>query len=336
MPISAARRAAFEILLRVEEQGAYASELLHSERLAALSAADRGLCTELVMGALRWQAALDDDIQAVSSQKLNRIDAEVLVALRLGAYQLRFLDRIPAHAAVNESVELVKRARKKSAAPFANAGLRKLIGKYKCGDGKTTTDGFVRDAEAESPEALAAAWAHPPWLVARWVVEFGSQRAHRMVSQQSAGVRAALEKLARCGIHVLRRRDWTDQPDAQAAVYANRRRIRGVRGKRLMRQRGELIERSLAHSYETGAMRRTHLRHPHNIAKRLLVHVGGFNLGLVMRRLMGIGKPRRLQGLLPSILQVVFDLWSVLATIWTPLKIVTTGKSIQPLVCLAA
>jgi transposase len=132
------------------------------------------------------------------------------------------------------------------------------------------------------------------------------------------------------------RRDWTDQPDAQAAVYANRRRIRGVRGKRLMRQRGELIERSLAHSYETGAMRRTHLRHHHNIAKRLLVHVGGFNLGLVMRRLMGIGKPRRLQGLLPSILQVVFDLWSVLATIWTPLKIVTTGKSIQPLVCLAA
>jgi transposase len=132
------------------------------------------------------------------------------------------------------------------------------------------------------------------------------------------------------------RRDWTDQPDAQAAVYANRRRIRGVRGKRLMRQRGELIERSLAHSYETGAMRRTHLRHHHNIAKRLLVHVGGFNLGLVMRRLMGIGKPRRLQGLLLSILQVVFDLWSVLATIWTQLKIVTTGKPIRPLVCLAA
>src|SRR5271169_378107 len=96
MPISAARLAAFEILLRVQEHGAYASELLHSERLASLSAADRGLCTELVMGTLRWQSALDDDIQSVSSQKLNRIDVEVLVALRLGAYQLRFLDRIPA------------------------------------------------------------------------------------------------------------------------------------------------------------------------------------------------------------------------------------------------
>jgi 16S rRNA (cytosine967-C5)-methyltransferase len=194
MPISAARLAAFAILLRVEKQGAYASELLHSERLAALSAADRGLCTELVMGALRWQSALDDDIQAVSSQKLNRIDAEVLVALRLGAYQLRFLDRIPAHAAVNESVELVKRARKKSAAPFANAVLRKLIGKR--GDGKTTGGGFVRDAEAESPEALAAAWAHPPWLVARWAFEFGSERAHRICQFDQQAPPLALRLLA--------------------------------------------------------------------------------------------------------------------------------------------
>jgi 16S rRNA (cytosine967-C5)-methyltransferase len=179
MPISAARLAAFEILLRVQEQGAYASELLHSERLVSLSAADHGLCTELVMGALRWQSALDDDIQAVSSQKLNRIDAEVLVALRLGAYQLRFLDRVPAHAAVHESVELVKQARKKSAAPFANAVLRKLIGKYKSGEWEPAAGG-VLNAETESPEALAAALAHPSWLVARWVVEFGIERAYRI------------------------------------------------------------------------------------------------------------------------------------------------------------
>jgi len=179
MPISAARLAAFEILLRVQEQGAYASELLHSERLVSLSAADHGLCTELVMGALRWQSALDDDIQAVSSQKLNRIDAEVLVALRLGAYQLRFLDRVPAHAAVHESVELVKQARKKSAAPFANAVLRKLIGKYQSGEGKSAAGG-VLDAETESPEALAVALAHPSWLVARWAVEFGIERARRI------------------------------------------------------------------------------------------------------------------------------------------------------------
>ena len=109
------------------------------------------------------------------------------------------------------------------------------------------------------------------------------------------------------------RRDWEDKPAERDAVYANRRRIRGKRGKELMRQRGELIERSFAHVLETGGMRRTHLRGRINILKRMLVHVGGFNLGLVMRRLIGIGKPRRLQGLFASILRMVSALWSALA-----------------------
>jgi transposase len=113
------------------------------------------------------------------------------------------------------------------------------------------------------------------------------------------------------------RRDWTDEPDAREPVYANRRRIRGNRGKRLMRKRGELIERSFAHAYETGGMRRTHLRHHNNIAKRLLVHVGAFNLGLVMSRLIGIGKPRRLQGLFASLFGWIRSLWNVMATVWT-------------------
>lgn len=108
------------------------------------------------------------------------------------------------------------------------------------------------------------------------------------------------------------RRDWAGQPEAKAAVYANRRRIRGARGKRLMRRRGELIERSFAHAYQTGAMRRTHLRRHENIAKRLLVHVGGFNLGLVMRQLTGCGKPRRLQGLFSSVFGLFLTLWTVL------------------------
>ena len=112
------------------------------------------------------------------------------------------------------------------------------------------------------------------------------------------------------------RRDWSDEPHAQEPVYANRRRIRGARGKRLMRKRGELIERSFAHNYETGAMRRTHLRRHENIAKRLLVHVGGFNLSLVMRKLTGFGKPRRLQGLFCSIFDSIWVLWMVVARIW--------------------
>ena len=126
MSISPARSVAFDILLRVDQQNAYASELLHSERLEKLTPADRGLAMELVMGVLRWRSRLDDAIAAASSRPLNKLDAEVLNALRLAAYQLRFLTRVPAHAAINDSVELVKRAQKRSAAPFANAVLRKI------------------------------------------------------------------------------------------------------------------------------------------------------------------------------------------------------------------
>ena len=79
-------------------------------------------------------------------------------------------------------------------------------------------------------------------------------------------------------------------------MYGNRRRIRGARGRRLMRRRGERIERSFAHLYDTGGMRRTHLRRHPNILKRLLIHAGGFNLGLVMHHLICVGTPRDLQG----------------------------------------
>ena len=103
------------------------------------------------------------------------------------------------------------------------------------------------------------------------------------------------------------RRDWEGKSDEQAAVYANRRRIRGPRGKRLLRKRGELVERPFAHCYETGGMRRTHLRTHHKILKRLLVHVAGFNLALVMRRLFGIGKPRQLQDGLAAAILGLFD-----------------------------
>jgi transposase len=93
------------------------------------------------------------------------------------------------------------------------------------------------------------------------------------------------------------RRDWKGKPDERDAVYANRRRIRGERGKRLLRKRGELLERPFAHCYETGGMRRTHLRGHRNILKRLLIHNGTFNLALLMRRLTGAGTPRALHDL---------------------------------------
>ncbi len=126
MTVSPARAAAFDILLRVETTNAYASELLHSSRLNALSPADHGLATEIVMGVLRWRSVLDEQIAAHIPQPIAKLDAEVIAALRIGAYQLLFLDRIPAHAAINDSVELVKKARKRSAAGMVNAVLRKI------------------------------------------------------------------------------------------------------------------------------------------------------------------------------------------------------------------
>ncbi len=108
------------------------------------------------------------------------------------------------------------------------------------------------------------------------------------------------------------RQRWEDQPHERDAVYGNRRRIRGDRGKRLLRSRGELLERPFAHCYETGAMRRTHLRGHEKILKRLLIHVGASNLSLLMRTLGGIGKPKVLQDLPEGLLAVIQDLWRAL------------------------
>ena len=106
------------------------------------------------------------------------------------------------------------------------------------------------------------------------------------------------------------RRTWKGKAAARDAVYANRRRIRGNRGQRLLRQRGERLERPNAHLYETGGMRRVHLRgHPH-ILKRLLVQVCGFNLGLLMRQLTGVGTPRSLQGRAAALVAVLIGLLS--------------------------
>jgi transposase len=104
-------------------------------------------------------------------------------------------------------------------------------------------------------------------------------------------------------------RKWKDKAEAQAAVYGNRRRIRGEHGKELLRRRGELLERSFAHAYETGGMRRVHLRGRENILKRVLIHLGGFNLSLVMRQLLGKGTPRGLQGLSADALLAFLRLW---------------------------
>ena len=170
MFISPARAAAFDILLRVERESSYASELLHSETYERLSTPDHALATELVMGVLRWRSRLDDEIAAASSQPLPRLDLEILISLRLALYQLRWLSRIPARAAIHESVELVKRARKRSAAPFVNAVLRKLSSK----SSRAEPDPLCPSVPpVVSPQSLAATWSHPLWLVERWSGVYG-------------------------------------------------------------------------------------------------------------------------------------------------------------------
>jgi 16S rRNA (cytosine967-C5)-methyltransferase len=166
--VSPARAAAFDILLRVQRESSYASELLHSETYDRLIEIDHSLTTELVMGVLRWQSLLDSEIAKCSEQSLAKLDLEVLTALRLALYQFRWLDRIPARAAIHESVELVKRARKRSAAPFVNAVLRKLASSAAL---KFEPSSLASDYA--SAEALAARSAHPSWLVERWTHAYG-------------------------------------------------------------------------------------------------------------------------------------------------------------------
>ncbi|HTW31657.1 MAG TPA: 16S rRNA (cytosine(967)-C(5))-methyltransferase RsmB [Candidatus Sulfotelmatobacter sp.] len=184
MPVSPARAAAFDIL-RVERESSYASELLHSATYNHLSTPDHALATELVMGVLRWRSRLDDEIAGASSQALTKLDLEILLALRLATYQFRFLDRIPARAALNESVELVKRARKRSAAPFVNAVLRKISNSQQTYSTPELSESLV-------PAVLARATAHPAWLVEPWTQKYGLAQARQICLYDQAVPRTTI------------------------------------------------------------------------------------------------------------------------------------------------
>ena len=140
------------------------------------------------------------------------------------------------------------------------------------------------------------------------VADKGYHSNQTLVEFAEAGVRSYVSEPDRG------RRNWKGKAAAKRAVYANRRRIRGARGTRLLRQRGELLERPNAHLYETGGMRRVHLREHPNILKRLLVQVCGFNLGVLLRQLTGVGTPRSLQGRAAAVLGA---LTAALSRLWT-------------------
>lgn len=184
MAISPARRVAFDVLQGVEEQQAYASDLLRAklgsvgdaeeewaggETARGVDARNAALATEIVLGVLRQRAALDLMVETLAKRKITALDVEVRIALRMGLYQMRYLERVPASAAVNESVELVKRGGKGSAAGLVNAVLR-----------RAAEPGFAR-APLESmipvslsvAERLAILHSHPSWLVEKWLARWG-------------------------------------------------------------------------------------------------------------------------------------------------------------------
>jgi len=173
MAISSARKIAFDVLRRVAAEDAYAAELLYAQLGTGVKRADASLATELTLGALRRQRLLDFLLERYLDRRCEELDLEVLVALRLGFYQLRYLDRVPQHAAIHESVELVKWARKSSATRMVNAVLRRATADAKIAGEELEK---LMPAGASTEERLGILYSHPTWLVARWLEAFGRER----------------------------------------------------------------------------------------------------------------------------------------------------------------
>lgn len=181
--ISPARRAAFQVLTEVETGRGHSDELLHATgpkaALEGLSELDRNLATALVLGVLRWQLALDARLRELFARPDAVVPDPVMVALRIGAFQLLHMDRIPAHAALSESVALARAAGQEHATGMVNAVLRRLSRAPAAGAAKIY----------EAPAELARRLAHPEWLVARWVRQYGLTATRRIceAGQQEPG-----------------------------------------------------------------------------------------------------------------------------------------------------
>lgn len=173
MAISPARKIAFNVLRLVAAEDAHAADLLYMQLESEVKKADASLATELTLGVLRWQRLLDFLLQRRVERRCEQLDLEVLLALRLGLYQLRYLNRVPQHAAINESVELVKRAHKSSAAGMVNAVLRRIAAEARVAGAELEK---LIPAVTPVEERLGLIYSHPTWLVARWLKSFGEER----------------------------------------------------------------------------------------------------------------------------------------------------------------
>jgi 16S rRNA (cytosine967-C5)-methyltransferase len=181
MPLSPARRTAFEVLRRVETQGSYADDLLRARLRSEVRADDAALATELTFGVLRWRRLLDFLIEQALNKSDRSLDVEVRITLRMGVYQLWFLKRIPPRAAIHESVELVKHARKRSAASLVNAVLRKGAESSESGENPQRAAASRIPADLPLAERLGILYSHPDWLVERWLRAYGQQRTQSLL-----------------------------------------------------------------------------------------------------------------------------------------------------------
>jgi 16S rRNA (cytosine967-C5)-methyltransferase len=163
--ISLARKAAFNVLLAVERGHSHSDDQLRGKAVSLLSSADRNLATAVVLGVIRWQIRLDHLLQALLKRPNGKLEPEIRIALRMGAFQILHMSRIPARAAIDESVELAKQAGHRFASGMVNAVLRKLA-----------SNPHVLYSE-ENATALALAEAHPAWMVERWVSFYGLEAA---------------------------------------------------------------------------------------------------------------------------------------------------------------
>ena len=167
---AAARVAAFRVLRALDSGLVDLGDALSRERDPLPDSRDRALATDLATGTLRWRGALDFQLQQRSAKPLGKLDAAVLDALRLGAYQLLHLERVPVSAIVNDSVDLVKVAGLRSAASFVNAILRRLA---------RERDGLIWPARDNLAEYLSVVHSHPLWLVQRWLARYGEDLTER-------------------------------------------------------------------------------------------------------------------------------------------------------------
>ncbi len=188
MSMSAARECAYRVLRRVESGRGFAVDLLQERAVSELREVDRRLATELVMGVLRWRGELDFQIERLSGRSIDRLDPEIATILRLGIYQIRFLEKVPKAAAVNEAVELAKVARRRSAAGLVNAVLRK------CEPPAQRLTG--RRFEELNPESLdSARRAIPDWLLTRWAARLGEEDSTAGSAANEAALKLAWASL---------------------------------------------------------------------------------------------------------------------------------------------